>query len=108
MGTAVVRLTVRSVSRLHAHHAGQLCQYPGVDALEIGGVPIDNPQHIIGGARRSISLRRNLASRGDVRFGPKREIPVPLAHFRFSPESRQRLFMGTRPGTLCRIDLPDG
>jgi hypothetical protein len=33
---------------------------------------------------------------------------VPLAHFRFSPESRQRLFMGTRPGTLCRIDLPDG
>jgi hypothetical protein len=38
-----------------------------------------------------------LSEAADVRFGSKGDIPVPLAHFRFTPESRHRLFMNTRP-----------
>ena len=43
---------------------------------------------------RSCHLRINIC------FGSKGEIPVPLAHFRFTPQSRHRLFMSTRPKCL--------
>jgi hypothetical protein len=46
-------------------------------------------------------------SQPDVRFGSKGDIPAPLAHFRFPPESRHRPFMSTRPKTTSlekRVD----
>ena len=41
-----------------------------------------------------------LSEAADVRFGSKGDIPVPLAHFRFTPESRHRLIMSTRPSSI--------
>src|SRR5262245_49570929 len=57
------------------------------------------PPYLFPGEETVIPSSRHFSERTHhyVRIGSKGDIPVPLAHFRFTLESRHRLFISTRP-----------